>query len=85
MSEIQLQGVVQRILFSNPDNGYSVIAVRENTGGGAREVLMVGTLPGVHVQETIKASGAWKSDKKYGLQFAVENFQVEPPKSVAAL
>ena len=73
-----LAGVVERIVFHNPDNGFAVLRVR----WGSRMVAVVGRLPAVAEGDTIRASGVWKEDPRHGQQFAADQLAVSPPDSV---
>ncbi len=64
----KLECAVERITFRNTENGYSVLRCRAD---GYRQVITaVGCVPDVHVGSILLLSGDWKTDKKYGRQFA---------------
>ena len=64
----KLECAVERITYRNADNGYSVLRCRAE---GYRQVITaVGCVPDVHVGSILLLSGDWKTDKKYGRQFA---------------
>jgi exodeoxyribonuclease V alpha subunit len=76
-----LVGMVERVTFYNPINGFSVVRVRVR---GRREmVTMVGTLPAVQPGERLIAEGAWYTDRRHGAQFRPARAQVEPPSALA--
>jgi len=75
--EATLQGVLERITFENPENGYAV--VRLSVPGRRGEVTAVGTLPGVQPGETLRCNGRWVRDRKYGEQFKVASFVTLKP------
>ena len=75
-----LSGVVERIVFHNPENGFAVLRVRVR--GGFQLTTVVGRLPLVSQGETIRASGAWKNDPKHGVQFRADRLAVSPPDSL---
>ena len=65
-NELQiLQGVVEEVIYKNPDNGYIVIALDVD---GAPETA-VGTLGDIVEGETIKLRGNYIASAKYGRQF----------------
>lgn len=73
MSDAQtIEGVLERIVFSNEDNGWSVIELRVE--GQLDPVTATGTLMGVRVGEHLRLSGAWEQKKKWGRQFKVESY-----------
>lgn len=68
-NELQiLQGVVEEVIYKNPDNGYIVIALDVN---GAPETA-VGTLGDIVEGESIKLRGNYIASAKYGRQFKAE-------------
>ncbi len=78
-----LEGVVERILYTNPDNAYTVAALRPS--GTRLEVTIVGNLGSLRMQETVRAEGEWVVDRKYGRQFRVESFTTVLPSTTAGI
>jgi exodeoxyribonuclease V alpha subunit len=68
----RLQGVVARIIFRNAENGYTVAALEGGVPG--EEVVIVGSLAALQPQEQIDARGKWKTDRRHGRQFVVEDY-----------
>ena len=62
-----LEGVVERIVYSHPDSGWTVLKITRV--GGSAKASVVGRLPGLQPGETVRFSGRWKLDRKYGRQF----------------
>ncbi len=75
-----LTGVVERVVFHNPDNGFAVLRIRVR--GSFQLTTVVGRLPLVSQGETIQASGSWKNDPNHGVQFQAERLAVSPPDSL---
>ena len=75
-----LSGVVERVVFHNPENGFAVLRVRVR--GSFQPATVVGRLPLVSQGETIRASGAWKNDPNHGVQFRADRLAVSPPDSL---
>lgn len=77
----QLEGVVERVTFHNPENGFCVLRVR------AKKTVstVVGYLPLIHEGERIVASGAWREDAKHGLQFAADSIEARQAVGRAAV
>jgi exodeoxyribonuclease V alpha subunit len=75
----ELRGVVERITYQHPDNGYTVArlaperrdaeAAHAAAAGDERLVTVVGTLPDLQPGEAIVAEGFWVNDPKHGWQF----------------
>ncbi len=78
-----LSGVVERVVFHNPDNGFAVMRVRVRGHGGP--VAVVGRLPVVSQGETIQASGSWRNDPNHGVQFQARQLAVSPPDSLEGI
>ncbi|MBN1522823.1 MAG: ATP-dependent RecD-like DNA helicase, partial [Candidatus Aureabacteria bacterium] len=72
-----LHGVVQKIIFSNEENGYAVLSVAEERTGGTETV--VGTLALLNPGETIKFYGSWVNNVKFGRQFKCQYHEVVYP------
>ncbi|HEY1189696.1 MAG TPA: AAA family ATPase [Gemmata sp.] len=73
----QVTGVVERITHQNLDNGYRVLRV---TARGHRDVVtVVGYVEQIVAGEYITATGAWVTDRNYGLQFKATEIKTNPP------
>jgi exodeoxyribonuclease V alpha subunit len=72
-----LKGIVERITFSNPDNGYTVARFQADKRFGL--VTIVGTLAHVNPGARLKLEGRWKTHPKYGEQFEIERYVEEMP------
>jgi exodeoxyribonuclease V alpha subunit len=75
-----LAGVLERIIFLNEENHYTIAEFRrEDTD---EKVTIVGPLPGVQCGETLHLRGSWTRHSQHGDQFKVETFTSELPSSV---
>ena len=80
-----LTGVVERIIFLNEENHYTIAEFRPDGDGAAGQpdaVTIVGTLPGVECGETLHLSGEWGRHSQHGDQFKIASFKSELPASV---
>ncbi|HMD60498.1 MAG TPA: ATP-dependent RecD-like DNA helicase, partial [Opitutaceae bacterium] len=80
-----LTGVVERIIFLNEENHYTIAEFRpEAADGGSKPeaVTIVGALPGVECGETLHLSGEWTRHAQHGAQFKIAAFRSELPASV---
>ncbi|MBI5381190.1 MAG: ATP-dependent RecD-like DNA helicase [Opitutae bacterium] len=93
-----LTGVVERIVFLNEENHYTIAEFRPDadavapsakpaTKGAVRPakpelVTIVGPLPGVECGETLHLTGEWVHHAQHGDQFKVVAFKAELPSSV---
>ena len=75
-----LTGVLERIVFHNEENHYTIAEFRPDEGD--ERVTIVGALPGVQCGETLHLHGAWASHAQHGAQFKIERFSSELPSSV---
>lgn len=75
-----LAGTLERILFLNEENHYTVGEFRPE--GGGPPVVIAGTLPGVQCGESLRLSGSWNRHHRHGDQFKVDSFEATLPSSV---
>ncbi len=79
----EIHGYIERITFQSPENGFTVARLQER---GKRELTaIVGAMPSVQAGESVVCRGRWREDPNYGLQFQVENYEVEAPQSVQGI
>ena len=72
-----LEGVLERVVFSNEENAWSV--VRLQVPGYRDLVTAVGNLLSVQPGENLRLSGSWINDPKYGRQFRVSSYATVTP------
>jgi exodeoxyribonuclease V alpha subunit len=82
-----LTGVLERIIFFNEENHYTIAEFRPDGKDRAKEedtakVTIVGPLPGVECGETLHLEGEWTSHVQHGAQFKIASFKSELPASV---
>ena len=81
-----LAGVVERIIFLNEENHYTIAELRPEAKGEkertAALVTIVGVLPGVECGETLHLTGEWTRHAQHGAQFRITAFRSELPSSV---
>ena len=75
-----LRCVVERITYTNIENGYTVLKVAAKNYNDL--VTVVGIMPDTHVGSVLSLEGFWKMDAKYGRQFSVEKFEETLPATV---
>ncbi|NNE09611.1 MAG: ATP-dependent RecD-like DNA helicase [Gemmatimonadetes bacterium] len=74
-----LEGTLERIVFQNEENSWTVARIREDRTERIRTV--VGKLPGVHVGESIRIEGELIQNAKYGEQIQVKSYEIRAPHS----
>jgi len=70
-----IEGVVNSVVFTNAENGYTVL--RLDTIDGI--VTAAGSIPGVSLGERLVMSGIWMTHPQYGEQFKCDSFEIKPP------
>lgn len=78
-----IEGTVERIVFTNPENFYTVAVLRE--AHSRREVTIVGNIAGLRPEEVMRARGGWIFDRKYGRQFRVDAYDQVLPDTATAM
>jgi exodeoxyribonuclease V alpha subunit len=73
----RIEGTLERIVFQNPDNSWTVARLRDEAED--RLLTVVGRLPGVAVGESLRLTGKWVFNARFGEQFDIETFEVRPP------
>ena len=85
-----LTGLVERITYYNPENGYSVVRLRPDQHrlpGANRDglVTVTGNLPELAAGEHVRMDGRWTQHPKHGLQFQVETCEQILPATVEGI
>jgi exodeoxyribonuclease V alpha subunit len=78
-----LAGLVERVTFHNPDNGFCVLRLKAR---GHRDlVTTVGHAAMISAGEWVTASGEWTSDRTHGQQFRARFLKTSAPSSVEGI
>lgn len=89
-----LTGVLERIIFFNEENHYTIAELRPENAKAADDpaanppaegkslVTIVGPLPGVQCGETLQLTGEWTKHAQHGAQFKITGYKSELPSSV---
>jgi len=75
-----IYGYLERITFYNEENSFIVAKIQER--GKHDLTTIVGNLAGLNPGETLKLSGKWVHNNKYGEQFQVEKCEALVPATV---
>lgn len=89
----ELRGVVERITYQNPENGYTVarLATERATAEGEaalqddRLATVVGTLSDLIPGEAIVVRGWWRNDPKHGWQFTAVDYRTTLPATLQGM
>lgn len=76
MNTVTVCGVIEEIIYSNPDNGYTVCDVNSNEEG---LFTATGYMPYVSEGESVSLSGVWTTHPDYGEQFRVDYYETVLP------
>lgn len=83
MDESSLAGYIDAIVFTQPENGYTVARLKEPR---KKELtVIVGYMPSLQPGETVVCKGAWKIHPTHGRQFDVADYTVEMPNDVVGI
>lgn len=78
-----IEGVVERITYHNPENGFAVLKVLVR---GYRDLVAVtGEVPHITVGEEVKVQGKWVNTPQYGLGFKAYYIKTTPPNSLEGI
>ncbi len=77
-----VEGTLDRIVFQNPDNHFTVARLTLENG---EEVTVVGSLIGLQKGAPLFMEGEWVEDKRFGRQFKIESFQVRSPQTLLGI
>ncbi len=79
----KITGVVEKIVFRDPENGYSVLNI--SIDNNRDSVAIVGHIAFVAIGEHIEAEGSWIYNKRYGKQFKAEILKTLAPNSLIGI
>lgn len=78
-----LEGVVERIVYESAENGFFVARLR--APGHPELVTIVGNLMAISPGETIRVTGQWVEDPRWGRQIRVDSYDVLVPDTVVGI
>lgn len=78
----ELQGTVDRFLFQNEENGYSVFVLAITT---STSTVVKGYTPGICAGQTVTIQGSWVSHPKFGRQFEAHSCTTQLPVSALGI
>jgi exodeoxyribonuclease V alpha subunit len=78
-----IHGLLEKISYHNEENDFVVAKIREKE---KRELTtIVGNLSGINPGESLKLTGKWVHNKRFGEQFQVESFEVTVPATLVGI
>ncbi|RJX29191.1 MAG: ATP-dependent RecD-like DNA helicase [Dethiobacter sp.] len=78
-----ISGIVERITYTNEENGFCVIKIKAK--GFPELVTVVGNLAALNVGAVLCLKGEWKHDSKYGRQFSAADYRETVPATIAGI
>lgn len=79
-AQLTIEGIVDSIIFNNPDNGYTVFSMQYPTDDEEdAELICVGYIHALNEGENIRATGYFAVHPSYGRQFQVQLYKKEAP------
>ena len=78
-----LTGLVERVTYHNPENGFAVFRVQVT--GRDDLVTVVGSTTSVTAGEHVEASGRWVIDPQHGQQFRADQLKTTHPASAEGI
>ena len=78
-----IEGVLERVTYVSEESGWSV--VRLQVPGRDGLVTAVGSMLGVQPGESLRLTGRWVLDRKYGEQFRVESYLTVKPATLVGM
>ena len=83
-TELQkLEGSVERIIYSNDENGYTICDIAVSDGGEI--ITAVGIMPMIGAGDSMCLYGEWVHNPKYGKQFSVSQYERVMPADTASM
>jgi exodeoxyribonuclease V alpha subunit len=77
---LTLYGLLEKITYYNQENDFLVAKLQEKGKRGLTTI--VGRLAGMNPGESLKLTGEWVYNKKFGEQFKVDSYEVTAPSTV---
>ena len=77
-----IDGAIDEIVFTNPDNGYTVCRFQPESG---EVITVVGSFPPLTPGEVLRIRGQWQLNPRFGRQFKVDHFTLTLPASVKGI
>ncbi len=77
-----IDGTVDEIVFTNPDNGYTVSKFLPESG---EAMTIVGCFPPLTPGEVLRVRGQWELNPRFGRQFKVDHFTMTLPASAKGI
>jgi exodeoxyribonuclease V alpha subunit len=74
---VELSGSVERVVFHNEENGYTVLRLVPD--GKKDAIAVVGRMSGPVAGASLRVRGAWHLDPRWGRQVRMDSYEEAPP------
>jgi len=81
--EVTIEGILERIAYVNEENNFTVAKLR--TKDGRNPITIVGNLPAVTPGESLRVTGKWVVNKRFGEQFKVQSYLSITPSTLSGI
>jgi exodeoxyribonuclease V alpha subunit len=78
----QVQGIVDRVIYHNQENGFAVFVIQLNA---KNSVTVKGYVPTINAGEQVVLHGTWNMHTKFGKQFELQSCEKQVPTSIVGL
>src|SRR5271156_4597237 len=78
-----INGLIDRVTYHNPENGFAVLRVKIK--GRPELVTVLGNTTAVTAGENLEASGRWVIDRQHGQQFKADELKTTHPASAEGI
>lgn len=78
-----IDGIIERVAFHNPENGFAVLRVA--LPGAGEPITLVGTISAVNPGEQVRAIGEWVQNREHGRQFKANSIETRPPGTIEGM
>lgn len=82
MDKAELKGIIDRFLYQNTENGYSVLSLQINE---ETKITATGYLPNLQAGQEVVLRGTWVTHPKFGKQFEAKECVAQVPTSIVGL
>lgn len=72
---VELQGTLERVVYHNDDNGYTVFRLRPEGKDEVDAVAVVGYMPSPQHGSSLLVRGRWVNDARFGRQLRMDSFE----------
>lgn len=78
-----IYGYIERITYFDEESGFVVAKLQEKGKRGLTTI--VGKMPGINPGESLKLTGHWVQNKRFGEQFQVDHYEIIVPATVRGI